>query len=248
MFEDALLESGGRLKTHRAATTFASLLMQSALVGLLLLMPLIFVDALPRVDFTKPLELPPAAEPPRATERVMQIVRGGGSEIDEQGRLHTPHEVPRGTRRLVEQTAPGRGPVDDEVAPGGGFPWGGGSDDPNGVLGQIISDTSRRPLPDLTAKPVVKSSVFMQGLLIHRVVPPYPELAKRIRVEGPVVMHAAIGRDGTIHRLQVISGHPMLRQAALDAVSQWRYRPYLLNGQPLEVETQITFNFVLMRD
>jgi periplasmic protein TonB len=246
VFEDALLESGGRLKTHRAATTFASLLMQSALVGLLLLMPLIFVDALPRLDFTKPLELPPSVPAPRGPERVMEIVNDGGSEIDHQGRLITPHEFPDRARVITDERPPGEGVGRETGAPDWGI-IGGLDRDPNGVLRDIMSDTVRQAPPP-PPPPVARSSVFMQGLLIHRVVPPYPEVPKRIRLEGAVVMHAVISREGTIQKLQVISGHPMLRQAALDAVSQWRYRPYVLNGQPVEVETQITFNFVLKKD
>ena len=65
------------------------------------------------------------------------------------------------------------------------------------------------------------------------------------RIQGPVVLAAVISKAGTIEHLQVLSGHPMLVNAALDAVSQWRYRPYVLNGEVIEVETQITVNFKL---
>jgi protein TonB len=75
--------------------------------------------------------------------------------------------------------------------------------------------------------------------------PVYPPLARSARIQGSVVLEALIGRDGTMQNLKLISGHPMLVPAAIDAVSQWRYRPYILNGDPIEVETQITVNFVL---
>jgi protein TonB len=86
---------------------------------------------------------------------------------------------------------------------------------------------------------------MMQGLLVHRVEPPYPTLAKAARIQGEVKLQAIISKQGTIENLRVISGHPMLVKAAVDAVEQWRYRPYILNGEPIEVETQITVNFVL---
>jgi protein TonB len=75
--------------------------------------------------------------------------------------------------------------------------------------------------------------------------PAYPPIAKQARVQGVVEMRALISKTGTIENLNVISGHPMLATAAVEAVRDWRYRPYLLNNEPIEVETEITVNFVL---
>ena len=86
---------------------------------------------------------------------------------------------------------------------------------------------------------------MMEGNLIERVQPLYPPLAKQAHIQGRVILRAVISRNGMIENLQVLSGHPMLVQAAIDAVKQWRYRPYFLNGEPVEVETQVTVNFVL---
>jgi protein TonB len=86
---------------------------------------------------------------------------------------------------------------------------------------------------------------MMEGNLINRVQPLYPPLAKQARIQGQVVLRAVISRSGAIENLQVLSGHPMLVQAAMDAVKQWRYRPYSLNGEAVEVETRVTVNFVL---
>jgi protein TonB len=85
----------------------------------------------------------------------------------------------------------------------------------------------------------------VEGNLIYRVQPVYPLLARQARIQGSVLLRAMISRDGTIEHLQVISGHPMLVQSAIDAVRQWRYRPYFLNDQPVEVDTQVTVNFIL---
>ena len=85
----------------------------------------------------------------------------------------------------------------------------------------------------------------MEGNLILRVQPLYPPLARQARIQGQVILRAVIRRDGMIENLQVLSGHPMLVQAAIDAVKRWRYCPYSLNGEPVEVETQVTVNFVL---
>jgi len=85
----------------------------------------------------------------------------------------------------------------------------------------------------------------MEANLVHRVQPTYPPLARAARIQGPVVLQAVISKSGTIENLQVLNGHPMLVRSALEAVRQWRYRPYFLNGEPVEVETQITVNFIL---
>jgi protein TonB len=86
---------------------------------------------------------------------------------------------------------------------------------------------------------------MMEGNLIYRVEPKYPPLARQARVQGSVVLRAIISRSGTIENLQVLSGHPLLTGSAVDAVKQWRYRPYILNGEPVDVETEVTVNFIL---
>ena len=90
-----------------------------------------------------------------------------------------------------------------------------------------------------------RPSHLLEGSLIRRVQPVYPPLARSARIQGPVVLFAIISKAGTIENLRAMSGHPMLVPAAIEAVSQWRYRPYILNNEPIEVETQITVNFLL---
>jgi len=91
----------------------------------------------------------------------------------------------------------------------------------------------------------LKISHWAEGNLIYRVQPVYPPLARQARIQGAVQLRAIISKAGTIERLAVESGHPMLAGSAVDAVRQWRYRPYLLNDEPVEIETEITVNFVL---
>jgi protein TonB len=86
---------------------------------------------------------------------------------------------------------------------------------------------------------------MLKGNLIRRVDPVYPPLARSARIQGPVVLVAVISKAGAIENLHAVSGHPMLVPAAIDAVRQWMYRPYILNSEPIEVETQITVNFSL---
>jgi protein TonB len=105
-------------------------------------------------------------------------------------------------------------------------------------------------MPVMPARPAaptraIRASSLLEGNLIRRVQPVYPPLARNVRVQGAVVLSAVISKDGAIENLQVLSGHPLLVQAAIEAVRQWRYRPYILNSEPVEVETQITVNFTL---
>jgi len=82
-----------------------------------------------------------------------------------------------------------------------------------------------------------------QGLLIRKIQPPYPAIALAARITGVVELKAIIGKDGTIKELQALSGPPLLIPAAINAVKQWHYRPYLLNGEAVEVETSVTVTF-----
>jgi protein TonB len=101
------------------------------------------------------------------------------------------------------------------------------------------------PAPPPTVGRTFRTSTIQEGNLIRRVQPAYPPLAITARIQGPVVLEAVISKAGAIENLRVLSGPPMLVKAAIDAVSQWRYRPYILNSEPVEVETQITVNFTL---
>jgi protein TonB len=100
------------------------------------------------------------------------------------------------------------------------------------------------PARPAALKPLRVSDVG-EGSLLHRVQPTYPALAREVRVQGAVELRAIISKTGTIENLVIVRGHPMLSAAAIEAVRQWRYRPYLLNGEPIEVETEITVNFTL---
>ncbi len=113
--------------------------------------------------------------------------------------------------------------------------------EPGAGCPDLRTDVSGRRIPQR----IRISSGVGEGMLRAKVPPQYPPLARQARIQGIVVLAAVIGCDGAMQSLRVVSGHPLLVPAAIDAVKQWRYRPYLLNGSPVEVETQITVNFVL---
>ena len=114
-----------------------------------------------------------------------------------------------------------------------------------GVIGGIINSTPVAVPKVATPTRVRVSAGVTEGLLIRKVTPGYPPLARQARIQGAVVLAAVIGKDGSIQNLKVVSGHPMLTSSALEAVRQWKYKPYFLNGEPVEVDTQVTVNFTL---
>jgi len=124
-----------------------------------------------------------------------------------------------------------------------------GPSEPPGIFGSTGSampvDAPAPPQPRPAPHRIHSGGEVEQALLIHRVEPRYPALARQMRLEGIVRLHAIIGIDGSVRELEVEGGHPLLIQAALEAVRQWRYRPTRLNGEPVEVETTITVIFEL---
>jgi len=241
MFEDSLIESGNRLKTKRLGTTVISFLLQVGLIGILILIPLIYTDALPKTQLMTFLVAPPPPPPPpppaAAAVKVVKIQ----SEIIS-GQLRTPTRIPTKIQMIKEEEAPPD--LGGSGVPGGvpgGIPGGASG----GVIGGILS-SSHVDVPKVATPARVRVSTGVAtGLLIKKVTPNYPQLAKQARIQGQVVLQAEISKDGTIQNLQLISGHPMLAPAAIEAVRQWRYKPYLLNGEPVAVETQVVVNFSL---
>jgi periplasmic protein TonB len=243
MFEDSLIESGGRLRSKRGATTMLSFVLQAILLGILILIPLIYTEALPKQQLMTFLVAPPPPPPPPPPAAApVKVVRQVVSEIAN-GQLRTPTKIPEKVQMIKEEEAPP--PVSSIGGVVGGVPGGVPGGQMGGVIGGIISSTPV-PVPKVaTPQRVRVSQGVSQGLLIHQVKPAYPALARQARIQGSVVLQAVIAKDGTIQGLRVVSGHPMLTTSAVDAVKQWRYKPYFLNGEPVEVETQITVNFTL---
>jgi periplasmic protein TonB len=114
-----------------------------------------------------------------------------------------------------------------------------------GMMGGVFGSSSTANVKAATPKKVAISAGVMQGMLIQKTTPVYPPIAKAARVSGTVVLQATISKNGTIENLRVVSGPAMLQQSALDAVKQWRYKPYELNNEPVEVETTVNVIFTL---
>jgi len=242
MFEDSLMESGGKLKSKRGVTTAISFVLQILLLIVLVLLPLIFTEALPRQQLMTFLVAPPPPPPPPPPPAAAPIVvKKIQSELDN-GQLRTPTAIPKKIQMIKEDEPPPSTGVAGVV---GGVPGGVPGGSMGGVLGGVLSSAPVAIPKAATPQRIRVSQGVSQGLLIHKVQPTYPPLARQARIQGTVVLQALIGKDGSIQNLHVVSGHPMLTGSALDAVKQWRYKPYYLNGEPVEVETTINVNFTL---
>ena len=243
MFEDSLLESGGRLKTRRGRTTTFAIILEIALVGVMVLLPLIFTEALPKQQLMTFLVAPPPPPPPPPPAAApVKIVKQIQTDIVN-GALRTPTKIPQKIQMIKEDEAPP--PVMASSGVVGGVPGGIPGGQMGGVIGGIISSTPVAVPKVATPQRVRVSQGVSAGLLVRRVNPTYPPLARQARIQGQVILRAVISKDGSIEGLTLVSGHPMLAPAAIDAVKQWKYKPYLLNGEPVEVDTEVLVNFTL---
>lgn len=250
LFEDSLLESSSGQRQRRTWATFLSFSLQCLLVGVVILIPLWFTDVLPKQQLVAFLEAPPPPPPPppaapaASTVKVVKVT----SDIAN-GQLRTPGRIPAKVQMIKEDEAPPPAAVTGGVV--GGVPGGIPGGQIGGVIGGIISSTSSlAAVPNLSKPAAVPQRVRVsqgvsRGLLTYRVEPTYPPLARQAHIQGAVVLTAIIDKDGSIKNLQLVSGHPLLAPAAIEAVKQWRYKPFLLSGQPFEVETTVTVNFQL---
>jgi protein TonB len=238
MFADSLLENSGPQRSRRGWTTLSSFGLQGVIMGLLLLLPLLRPIALP---FLQPLTAPialtvPHGLPPAQPQHTTVPTQSNMINLS----LVAPRVIPDHILNVDETIAP-----PPFVAGGNAVPGGTGPGDFRGVPNGIGNAPAMMPAPPAPTATHLRVSRMMEGNLTRRVQPEYPSTAKMARIQGRVVLSAVISKDGNIEKVQVLSGHPLLVQSAVEAVKQWRYRPYVLNDQPVEVETQITVNFSL---
>jgi periplasmic protein TonB len=235
MFEDSTFESTGRIRTRSRGWMIAAFTFNSAILLAMILVPLIYTQALPHqaIAFLMAAPPPPASPPPPLPR---QLRSAPTSTNMSNGQILMPTQIPR---TIVIPSGPEPANITNVAAmdPGDGVPGGFGDAFGHQPAPRVVH-------PDVKTLVRVPSSIEA-GLLIRKVIPTYPPLGKAMRVEGTVVLAATISRDGTIANLHIVSGPAVLQQAAFDAVSNWRYRPYLLNGQPVDVETTINVIFTL---
>jgi protein TonB len=230
------LEGTWDRSARRGWTTLASFSMQGFGLILLLLIPLLTIQGPTKLRWFDPPQMlppPPAPQPPMGGQRPIRP-----SNLTERG-LQQPDAIPSTIADTNEQPIASSPDVSNLGAVGAtgmrtmGVPG-----------GTAIAMYAAPPPPPVPTHPL-KVSHWAEGNLIYRVQPLYPPIASQARVQGAVELRAIISKTGTIENLVVVRGHPMLSAAAIAAVKQWRYRPYVLNNEPIEVETEITVNFVL---
>jgi len=229
MFEDSLMESGGKLKTKSKYWSIATFALNGLILAALIIWPLLHPEALPTQMMATLLVAPPPQAPVQVKIKSEML----------NNQLQAPSKIPKDIKQIKESSAP---PAMAGVSGMEGM--GGGT--PGGVMGGILGGIGSGPV--IKAAPPKKLSIssgVMAGNLLQKTVPQYPAIAKAARIQGTVVLQATISKNGGIENLRVVSGPPMLQQAAMDAVRSWRYKPYLLNGDPVEVETTVNVVFNL---
>lgn len=229
MFEDSLIESANRIKSRSKYWSLATFALNVAVLLAVIIWPLLHPAALP-TQVMAPLMVapPPPPTPPHAAPAPKV-------QVTSEMLVNEPSRIPRTTKLVSVIPSPA-----EEVIKGieGGPECVGNVFDGIGPGPDVsVKQTSSKPLPI--------SSGVMAGYLLTTTMPQYPPIPRAARIQGTVILQATISKMGLIQNIQVISGLPMLRQAAIDTVRTWRYRPYLLNGEPIEVETTINVVFNL---
>ena len=240
MFDQTFVD--GTQKTSKPVSLFVSTLIQICVLGILLLIPLVYTATLPGALFKSQLILP--RPPVVATPTNVPGARPGRFvRVFSSRAIFVPVAIPEQVSSTPDLGAP------PEIAATGN-----GAATMTDALPGGLTDTGSQPPPQFAEEPKPKPPVAhairvgtgaAEAKLINKVTPPYPSLAKAARIQGSVEFSAVISKDGNIENLQLVRGHPLLVTAAKDAVLQWKYRPTLLNGQPVEVITQIVVNFTL---
>jgi protein TonB len=231
------LESTWDKSAYRGRATLASFTVQAFSLGALIAVSMLGVERAPQVHWLQISS--PAAFVPVTTGPPRGRHTTSPSSNPTPHQITAPRFVPRETPRINDAgsgTTVADAPTIDVGVYGGpivSIPHG------LGVGFPVVIPT--RPAP---VEPLIVSH-WAEGNLVYRVQPIYPTLARQARIQGTVELRAVISKAGMIENLVLVHGHPMLSAAAIEAVRQWRYRPYLLNNEPIEVETEITVNFVL---
>jgi protein TonB len=227
-----LVVSGQQEGTHKRWTVATSFGVQLIIVGVMILIPLIYTEALPK-GMLNTFLVAPAPPPPPPPAAPVKIVR---PRIVQPQTMVAPTVIPKKVE-MIKDEAP------DVGAGANGFGVAGGTGDALG--GGILNGMAPPPPPKAAPSRIKVGGQVQAANLLHQVLPVYPAIAKTAHVSGTVRLHAVIAKDGSIQELQYVSGPALLMRAAMDAVHDWKYRPTMLNGEPVEVDTTIDVVFSL---
>src|SRR5271163_4151608 len=244
MFDDLVVSSANPKRTNNSWTVALSAIIQACLLGILILIPLIYTEALPKQLLTTFLVPPPPPPPPPPPAAAIQRIVKPVVRLIHNGKMMAPTVIPKKVEMIKEEEMP---PDVGAVGVVGGVPGGIPGGSAGGVLGGIIGGTGGgMPPPPKPSQQRVRIGGNVQAAkMVRQIQPMYPQIAKTAHVQGTVILHAIIAKDGSVQELQYISGPALLMRSAMDAVHQWKYQPTLLNGEPVEVDTTISVVFTL---
>jgi protein TonB len=237
MFSQTFVD--GAQKTNKPYTIVLSLLLEVCALAVLMLLPLVYTQMLPNARLRNVLAAPapPAAATPKPLTHPNTLARPA-PRIFNPTTLSTVHPVPKQVNPSPDTAVP------PDVGVAGST---GAANSPGDLIGTGPAIVTPPP-PAVTKQAQhgpIRIGVISEANLIHKVQPLYPPLAKSTRVQGTVEFTATISKEGIIENLRLVRGHPLLVNAARDAILQWKYRPTILNGVPVEVITGIIVNFTL---
>ena len=248
LFSSVLLEVDSLGKRRRRWAAISSVAFQSLILGTLLIIPLMFTEALLDQQLLTFLVAPPPPPPAPAAVVPEQVVHRRESDLMD-GRRRTPGRIPQKVQMIREEEV--HPPMNSGGGVVGGVPGGIPGGQLGGVIGIIRATSSTAAVPKLAVPERPERARISQGVtrgrLLLKVEPKYPPIARGARAQGQVVLSAIISKPGKIEDLALLSGHPLLVPAAIEAVKQWRYRPYLLNDGAVEVVATITVTFLLLQ-
>ncbi|MGA3343964.1 MAG: TonB family protein [Terracidiphilus sp.] len=234
MFEDSTFESAGRIRTRSRRWMIAAFTFNASIVLAFVLVPLFCLEALPRKYISTLIPVPPAPHVQEQQPKPVTQAARPASEMDN-GHIFAPPRIPT---QIFSPSVPDQ-PIVDVASWDPGTPGSSGPPLPGQPKPRVVHQPP--------AGPMHVSTMVEEGLLIRKTIPVYPPIGLAMHAQGTVVLVATISKAGNIENLRVISGPAVLQQAALDAVSTWRYKPYMLDGEPVEVETTVNVVFTMGR-
>jgi protein TonB len=238
MFNQLIVSGKSTPVPRKSWSLLVSVALQSLVIGALILIPLIYTEALPKTMLSTFIVAPAPPPPPPPPMAAVKVQHEKLAQVIKTNPV-APTVIPKKIEVEKDQAA---APDVAQNMQDNGAPGGTGD-----VLGGIAGNGPVVPPPPKPQAPqrVTVGGQVQAAKLINKVPPQYPEVAKSAHVTGTVVLHAVISKNGGIEQLQLVSGPPLLAKAAMDAVGQWRYQPTVLNGQPVEVDTTVDVVFSL---
>lgn len=250
LFAEAMLENSPTRPRRRTRDLMISSAVHAILLATLVLLPLYFSEAIDLHQFNKTLLVPPPPPPPPPPPAAVAVARAAApvkTVLAIPGKLIAPRAIPSRVAQLGGEA--GAADAAPEIA-SGGMPGGVPGGQPGGVLGGVLGGTPPPAAPPAPAETAPKRPIRVGGevkppRLVLRTEPVYPPLARQARIAGAVLIDAVIDAEGNVVQMRVLSGHPALIPAALEALRHWKYEPTIVGGHPVPVQLEVTITFRL---